>query len=1287
MGLTSFVKVSRENRLSNFNFLAFVLALSCVSSAFADVTWVGGGANTNWTTVENWGGTAPVSTDAAIIPTNATAFSVVVNDGAVANTLSATGSTLTQSSGTATFGTSITINSGAYYKLSGGTLSVPTINLNDGGTLTYSGGTLQGATTGTTPTIAVGTGGIELTGSAFGSDITVSTLLYLGSSSADRTMTSNISGAGAINRNAGGYGITISGIVSVSGGISHTVGGSLTLTNTNTFSGGITCTNGTITITGDSSGVTGGYTTGGTNATNFNINAGAKFSTAASDTISLVTSGTNTQTMTIAGTVNNKGSLFVERIGVLNVNNGGTWTQAGDMTVQGNGGYGANATIASGGTFTYTGSNLIHLNGAPGNNGSGTLTVSGTFATGQGFNSTTTPNSGRGNLKLAGTLKATANIDNLIVAGASAATTPVFTLTGAATIDTQAYNVGISTQILGSGTQSLTKTGTGTLKITSNNNTYTGATTISAGTLDLSDGVIYNTTGGANYSVTVGGGTSSPATLIVANFDWGATCSLGKANFNTGNFQMNNGTLQTTQTTTSGRSITLQAGGGTLNVADNTTLTLSSSSGTKITGTGSLTKTGTGTLILTQTGNDYTGNTTVSAGTLDLSAGVIYTSAYSSSTVTVGGGVSSPATLIVGSFGYGAELSLGQLRVNSPSLVLNNGTIQTNLSEATGRGFTLGAGGGTLNVADTTVLTLTPGTESKITGSGSLTKTGTGTLKITKTGNDYTGSTIVSGGVLDLSEGQIYHGAFASSAWVTINANSTLVINKVGYNVTDTTYSLGGLPANTDRLVLNGGTLKVMAGGSETDTIQRGFTVNTTGGTLYIENGAIFNQKSDNVITLNGPLTKTGTGKFIVNAAPTAGTSTARAWVVNEGVLEFAGSTNYSGGALTVNDGGTMSINGASGTFGIAYTLNGNGASDGADGTLGALYIQNNGVIYSGAGTLASNSTINVKSDVTATLSGALSGTGDLTKIGGGTLTLNSLPTFTGKLIVNEGAVTITGVGDAALGTIQLNGGTLNATGTASGGFRLANPRTVQVTEADKTGTYTGNLNLNGSTYAFNAVADSTLDIQASIWNGGRINVSGEGTVNVSNLDWVVGTGGNGTAPTFTSTAAKVNVEGDIARAQDNTFNLNAGIMSPGAKDNAVGVLTVGAGANGIFNVASGSTLLFDFGQTLADGYDQLVVNGTLNLAAGSLIDLYFADESVWLVPDSSYNFITATLPAGDYTSFLADKWQQYFSLFSNGTGLTLNANSSGAVPEPSTWVLLLLGTAGLMWLRRRTVR
>ncbi|MDO4569980.1 MAG: hypothetical protein Q4D38_06345 [Planctomycetia bacterium] len=117
----------------------------------ADVTWMGGGTDTNWTTSGNWGGTAPTADDTAIVPTNETPFAVTVDDGAVAATLTATGATLTQGAGTATIGTSVTLNTGAAYTLSGGTLYTPSINV-AGGTFTYGSGTLatDASTTGVT---------------------------------------------------------------------------------------------------------------------------------------------------------------------------------------------------------------------------------------------------------------------------------------------------------------------------------------------------------------------------------------------------------------------------------------------------------------------------------------------------------------------------------------------------------------------------------------------------------------------------------------------------------------------------------------------------------------------------------------------------------------------------------------------------------------------------------------------------------------------------------------------------------------------------------------------------------------------------------------------------------------------------------------------------------------------------------------------------------------------------------------------------------------------------------
>ena len=113
-------------------------------------------------------------------------------------------------------------------------------------------------------------------------------------------------------------------------------------------------------------------------------------------------------------------------------------------------------------------------------------------------------------------------------------------------------------------------------------NTYTGSTTISAGTISISSS--------DNLGATPG---SADADNIIFN---GGTLN-SSANF----------TLETN------KGITL-TGDGTVNTDSSTTLTY----GGVITGSENLIKTGTGTFVLSGI-NTYTGNTTISAGTLTVS--------------------------------------------------------------------------------------------------------------------------------------------------------------------------------------------------------------------------------------------------------------------------------------------------------------------------------------------------------------------------------------------------------------------------------------------------------------------------------------------------------------------------------------------------------------------------------------------------------------------------------------------------------------------------------------------
>jgi len=404
---------------------------------------------------------------------------------------------------------------------------------------------------------------------------------------------------------------TSSAIIGASSGAAGTItaSGSLTL-NAITFnapgSGAYTLTGGTL-----------GFA--GTNPT-ITANADATIESAITSGVGLTKSGAGT--LTLAGSVSNSAGAMRISQGSVTLSGTLTNTATSGFTIGGtNGGL---LTIA-GGSMSTSWSNARAIVIAAGANQSGTLAV------------------GSGDLSASGLLISEDSGGN-----------GIFTQSGGT------VTIGTGNLWLSGNTSSLTVSGG---SLTNTNRTYfaVGSTNPSTSTISVSgSGIItmgtlqYSFSGrnGFTATVNVGDGTSG-GTLQVSSIVWsGATTAASTINLNGGTFVANGSIAMPSQIST-----VVQSGGANLSVASAQTLTL----GSPLTdggGGGGLRKLGTGTLVLSGS-NAYSGQTTISAGTLALGANGSF---GSSSGITVGDAGSSNAVLDLtaktAAFALGASQSL-----------------------------------------------------------------------------------------------------------------------------------------------------------------------------------------------------------------------------------------------------------------------------------------------------------------------------------------------------------------------------------------------------------------------------------------------------------------------------------------------------------------------------------------------------------------------------------------------------------------------------------------------------
>jgi T5SS/PEP-CTERM-associated repeat protein/autotransporter-associated beta strand protein len=346
------------------------------------------------------------------------------------------------------------------------------------------------------------------------------------SSGSTGTVTVDGSGSAWVNSSLLFIGDVGSGILTIQNGA--------TVSNTNGYIAYNAFSSGTVTVTGAGSTWTntGELTVGNGGTATLTIQNGATVS----DTNGYIA------TTTAAGTT---GTVTVDGAG-------STWTNSGILSV-GNFGTGA-LTIQNEGEVSSTNTVIGRFNGSNGTlNLDGTTGARGVLETGyvqKGFGSATFNWNG-------GILRAI-GVQTDFLQGFSSGGINV--QSGGAFIDTNGYNVGITTAGLLSGSGSLIKQGTGTLTM-AGSNSYSGNTTVSAGILQFGS---YNQTAG--QTLTLGASSNSNYGKLVATstatFNAGANLAVDVASVNT---------LATGQTLTNVISATT-LNASTFNVTDNSAL-------------------------------------------------------------------------------------------------------------------------------------------------------------------------------------------------------------------------------------------------------------------------------------------------------------------------------------------------------------------------------------------------------------------------------------------------------------------------------------------------------------------------------------------------------------------------------------------------------------------------------------------------------------------------------------------------------------------------------------------
>lgn len=549
--------------------------------------------------------------------------------------------------------------------------------------------------------------------------------------------------------------------------------------------------------------------------------------------------------------------------------------------------------------------------------------------------------------------------------------------------------------------------------------------------------------------------------------------------------------------------ITLNSGSCSIGVYGDSSGTITG----QITGSGNLVR-GNGTrsadygnLVISNTSNNYTGSTIINGGSLTLGASGVIPDA--SNLVFAANSISVADVLNMA--GY-SETVAGLSSVSGATAAIKNS----------------GSGTSVLTVGYGTTGSYSSLFAGSITGAIAVTKIGAGLQTLSGT-NSYTGVTTASVGTLQFAkEVSLYNNTSASwtASNIIVSSGATLALN------------VGGTGEFTATDVATLAALGSSTGGFQNGSIL-GLNTTNSGGTFTYSSVLADTNAGANSIGL----TKLGAGMLTLGAANTYSGETA----VYGGTLALGNSLALQYSTLDYNSyGGVLSF----GTL-TSATLGGLQGSQ----ALALTNTSNTAVVL----TVGSNST-------STSYSGILSGSGSLTKVGSGMLTLTGANSYTGVTTINGGTVALSGSGKIGTGSLVMTNSSVLDIG---GG-------TATIGNAGAAGTGAGIVGSiqNGTLYLYGTLFMQSGAVSANLTgsSSSRVFIGGDTSANVY-------LSGDNSALSDVANAYYTFIIGHLSRGLAGTVSLG----NAKALGNSLQVAQLISGTldfNGITNVACGTIAL-----------------------------------------------------------------------------------------------------------------